>query len=108
MASVRRSVPVDVYVLDVLLRDLVGHDKQPAAFLVFLHVYALAARSRWRTVPASLRDIAEATGLSKSAVQTAVKILGRRQLIATEQANRTATPRHRVLRYWVRTKGSKR
>jgi hypothetical protein len=54
-------VPVDVYVLDVLLRDLVGHDKRPAAFLVYLYLYAAAARSCWRPVKASLRDIAEAT-----------------------------------------------
>src|SRR5437867_355336 len=92
-------VPVDDYVLDVLLRDLVGHDKQPAAFVVYLCLYAAAVRSRWRPVEASLRDIAEATGLSKSAAQTAMKVLRRRQLIATQKMPfRTATPKHRVLR----------
>ena len=93
-------VPVDVYVLDVLLRDLVGHDKRPAAFLVYLYLYAAATRSRWRPVKASLRDIAEATGLSKSAAETAMKILRRRHLLTTQASSRTARPRHQVLRHW--------
>jgi DNA-binding MarR family transcriptional regulator len=101
MTRLRRSVPVDDYVLDVLLRDLVGHDKQPAAFLVYLHLHVAAARLRWRPVAASLRDIAEATGLSKSAAQTAMKVLQRRQLIVTQMRFRTATARHRVVRHWV-------
>ncbi len=95
------TIRIEDYVVDVLLRDIVGHDKQPAAFLVFLHLYSAAARIRWRPVEASLRDIAEATGLSKSAAQTAMKILHRRQLVATSRALRTATPAHRVLRHWA-------
>jgi DNA-binding MarR family transcriptional regulator len=101
MSSPKHTVPVDAYVLDVLLRDLVGHDKQPAAFLVFLHLYGLAARHGWRPAAASLRHIAEATGLSKSAVQVAVQTLRRRELIVTERSHSTATPRHRLLRRWA-------
>jgi len=93
-------VPVDQYVLDVLLRDLVGHDKRPAAFLVYLQLYGLAVRRRWRPVTASLRDIALATGLSKSAVQTAIQVLQRRELIETASSHPSATPRRRVLRPW--------
>ncbi len=93
-------VPVDVYVLDVLLRDLVGHDNRPAAFLVYLYLYGIAARSRWRPVIASLRDIADATGLSKSAAETAMKILRLRRLVTTQTTFRTARPRHQVLRHW--------
>lgn len=89
------------YLLDVLMRDLVGHDKHPAAFLVYLHLYGLASRRRWRPVEASLRDIADNTGLSKSAVQTALHVLRRRELVATKQKHRTATPRHWVLRHWA-------
>ena len=100
MTRQKDFVPVDVYVLDVLLRDLVGHDKRPAAFLVYLFLYGSAARARWQPVRASLRDIAEATGLSKSAVETALKILRRRHLVTTQTSFRTARPRHRVLRHW--------
>lgn len=100
MPRFRRTVPVDDYVLDVLLRDLVGHDGQPAAYLVYLFLYGRAVRTRWRPVAASLRTIADETGLSKSAVQTAVATLQRRKLIETERAHATAVPRHRVRRHW--------
>jgi len=100
MGRQQAVVHVDAYVLDVLLRDLVGHDKRPAAFLVYLYLYGAAARSRWRPVTASLRDVADATGLSKSAVETAMKILRRRHLVRTKASFRTARPRHRVLRQW--------
>jgi len=94
------AVPIDAYVLDVLLRDLVGHDQQPAAFLVYLHLHGRAVRRRWQPVVTSLRSIADETGLSKSAVQTALRTLRRRELVETKSAHATATPRHRVLRPW--------
>jgi hypothetical protein len=104
MPSASRLIPVEDYVLDVLLRDLVGHDKHPAAFVVYLHLYGLAARSHWRPVAGSLRDIADATGLSKSAVQTALHVLRRRELVTTKKTYRTATPTHRVFRHWLARK----
>jgi hypothetical protein len=66
------SFVLDRYIADVLMRDLVGHDRQPAAFLVYLWLYARTARAPQRRVAISLRDLADATGLSKSSVQTAV------------------------------------
>ena len=106
MPRSKQIVPVEDYVLDVLLRDLVGHDKQPAAFIVYLHLYGLAARRQWTPVPGSLRGIAETTGLSKSAVQTALRVLRRRELVTTKKTHRTATPHYRVLRHWVVGRGS--
>ncbi len=100
MPRFKQTVPVDDYVLDVLLRDLVGHDRQPAAFLVYLFLYGRAARAGWEPVEASLRDIADETGLSKSAVHTAVATLQRRELIVTTRAHATATPQHAVRRHW--------
>src|SRR5918998_6534152 len=100
MSRFRQTIPVDDYVFDVLMRDIVGHDQKPAAYLVYLYLYGQAARARWRPVPASLRMLAEATGLSKSAVQTALELLRRRQLIETTRTHSTATPQHRVLRHW--------
>ena len=96
----KRPVPIDDYVLDVLMRDLIGHDQKPAAFMVYLHLYSQAARNKWRHISASVRTIADATGLSKSAVHAALIHLRRRQLIATTADHVTATPRHRVLRHW--------
>jgi DNA-binding IclR family transcriptional regulator len=71
--------------------------------LVFLWLYGRAARDGWRPVTASLRTIADETGLSKSAVQAAVVALQRNELITTDRAHRTAVPRHRVLRHWQQT-----
>jgi DNA-binding transcriptional MocR family regulator len=96
----RESIPIDDYVLDVLMRDIVGHDRQPAAYLVYLHLYGQAARAKWKPVAASLRSLAEETGLSKSAVQTALELLRRRELIESESDHATAVPTHRVRRHW--------
>ena len=100
MPRFRETIPIDDYVLDVLMRDIVGHDRQPAAYLVYLHLSGQAARAKWKPVPASLRTLADATGLSKSAVQAALEKLRRRQLIETKSDHSTATPEHRVLRHW--------
>jgi DNA-binding MarR family transcriptional regulator len=100
MPRFRITIPVDDYVLDVLMRDLVGHDRQPAAYLVYLYLYGQGARQKWKRVEGSLRTIGEVTGLSKSAVQSALESLRRRELIRTSAAHATAVPRHRVLRHW--------
>jgi hypothetical protein len=100
MPRFRESIPIDDYVLDVLMRDLIGHDQKPATYLVYLHLYGQAVRKKWKPVAASLRMLADATGLSKSAVQVALAHLRRRQLIATTADHPTATPSHRVLRHW--------
>src|SRR5436305_8137766 len=96
----KQTVSIDDYVLDVLMRDLVGHDQQPAAYLVYLYLYGVAARNKWKPLSLSSRALADATGLSKSAVQDALVRLRRRELIMTTSDHATATPRHRVLRHW--------
>ena len=96
----RETIPVDDYVLDVLMRDLIGHDQQPAAYLVYLYLYGQAARKKWKPVFASLRTLGDATVLSKSAIQIALGTLQRRELIVTTRDHATATSRHRVLRHW--------
>jgi DNA-binding transcriptional MocR family regulator len=109
MPRFRETIPVDDYVLDVLMRDIVGHDRQSAAYLVYLQLYGKAARAKWKPIAASLRSLAEETGLSKSAVQTALELLRRRELIETESDHATATPSHRVRRHWrARLPGSAR
>jgi DNA-binding MarR family transcriptional regulator len=82
------------------MRDIVGHDQQPAAFLVYLYLYRQAARKKWKPVAASLRMLADATGLSKSAVQVALANLRRRELIVTIRDHATATSNHCVHRHW--------
>ena len=107
MPRFRKTVPIDDYVLDVLMRDLVGHDRQPAAFLVYLHLYREAERQRWKPVSASLRMIAEGSGLSKSTVQVSLQRLQLRELIRSKSEHATALPEHRVLHHWRQTAGAR-
>lgn len=93
---------VDTYVLETLMPDLVGHDRSPSAFLVYLHLWHLTAGTRERRATRSLAQVAEETGLSKSAVQGALRLLKRRRLVRAERASLTAVPVYEVLRPWVR------
>lgn len=91
---------IDDYVIDTLMRDLVGHDRRPVAFLAYL--WLAAEHSRWRNgiVQISYQDMAESMGVSKSSVQSAVSWLIRRKLLAVKKDTVTATPRYTVLSPW--------
>lgn len=95
-------IPVDRYVVDALMPDLVGHDRAPAAFVVYLFLWARTWGAGARSVGISHRMLADATGLSKSAVQAAVRLLVRRKLVRAHLVHRTAVPEYTVLRPWVR------
>jgi hypothetical protein len=92
----------DPYVVDSLMPDLVGHDRQPSAFIVYLYLSHRAVRDRVRAVAISLQGLAVETGLSKSAVQAGLRTLVRRRLVRVEKASRTAVPAYIVLRPWNR------
>lgn len=96
------TVEVDAYVLDVLMRDLVGHDKHPSAFLVYLWISRRAAAVAEGPVFLSHQTLADGTGLSKSAVQEAVAALERRKLVRVERKSPTATPGYTLVRHWRR------
>jgi hypothetical protein len=100
------QVSLDAYVIDALVPDLMGHDRRPAALVVYLRLYREAARAGNWSVRRSHQAIAEATGLSRSAVQGALTHLKKRQLITTTRANPTAVPLHRVNRPWRRLERS--
>jgi hypothetical protein len=91
---------LDDYLVEVLMRDLVGHDRKPVAFLVY--VWLSAEQQKHRTVPVqiSYQDLAESIGVSKSSVQAAVGWLVRRKLLVASKRNATATPRYSVLTPW--------
>jgi hypothetical protein len=96
------TISVDDYVLDALMRDLVGHDRQPSAFIVYLTLWRLTHGDGRETTQAALQDIAESTGLSKRSVQDAVAWLSKRKLLSISRASITAVPVYRVLRPWKR------
>ena len=90
---------MDDYVIDVLMRDLVGHDRRPVSFLIYLWLAATQARAG-SEVRVSFQDMAESVGVSKSAAQAAVRWLIRRKLLAANKANATAVPFYKVLTPW--------
>ena len=96
-----RQFRLDAYIMDTLMPDLVLHDRQPSAFLVYLQLWYRSAGRRPRA-QISHQAMAEATGLSKSAVQKAVRTLARRRLIRAARDSATAVPAYTVLRPWRR------
>jgi len=101
----QRSVPIDDYILDTLLRDLTGHDRKPAAFLVYLWLTGEQAR-RKSSVAISYIELAQNTGLSRSSAQAGVRWLVRRKLLTATKANATAVPVYTVQFPW-RRRGSR-
>ena len=93
---------IDPYIIDTLLPDLVGHDRQPSAFIVYLHLWRATHGNGSATTQIALQDIAEMTGLSKRSVQSALGWLVKRKLIAVERRSITAIPVYTVLRPWRR------
>ena len=75
------SIAIDSYVLETLLPDLVGHDRQPSALLVYLYLWRHTVGRDKSGVQASLQDITSGTGVSKRAVQAALGLLARRTQI---------------------------
>ena len=96
-----KQLRIDAYVIDTLMPDLVLHDRQPSAFLVYLQL-CYRSTGRQARVQISHQQMAHATGLSKSAVQAAVRTLTRRRLIRAARASSTAVPAYTVLRPWRR------
>src|SRR5262245_34011500 len=97
-----QNFSLDPYVVDVLMPDIVGHDRRPAAFIVYLFLLRMAGRSRTDAVSVSLQTIATKTGLSKSSVQEAIRHLRRRRLLDPDVDATVVAPVRRLLRPWIR------
>jgi hypothetical protein len=95
----QKAIPIDDYILDTLLRDLTGHDRKPAAFLVYLWLTGEQTR-RKSPVPISYVELAQNTGLSRSSAQASVRWLLRRKLLTSTKANVTAVPVYTVQFPW--------
>lgn len=95
------QIPLDAFVIDGLLPDLIGHDRRASALVVYLFLYRRTVRAAWQT-RMSHQSIASATGLSRSAVQAALAHLQARELITSSRATPTAVPLHKVHRPWHR------
>lgn len=91
---------LDPYVFNVLMRDLTGRDRRPAAFIVYLALWWKHAHGH--DMRLSLQQLADATGLSKSAVQASLRLLARRRLLRAGRELPTSVPRYTLLRPWAR------
>jgi len=94
-----QRIPIDYYILDALLRDLTGHDRKPAAFLVYLWLTGEQSR-RKGPVAISYIELAQNTGLSRSSAQASVRWLLRRKLLSVTKATATAVPVYTVQFPW--------
>lgn len=97
-----KRLGLDAYIVDTLMRDLVAHDRAPSTFIVFLWLWRQTHAQGRERIGASLADIANATGLSKSSVQSAIRRLSRRRLIAANKAGPTVAPIYLVNETWKR------
>jgi len=93
---------LDNYVVDTLMRDLVAHDRQPCAFIVYLSLWRMSAGGRVKTAPISTAELAELTGLSERSVQTAVKLLAQRRLISVDRQRLRSPGEYSVKTPWRR------
>ena len=94
------TIELDRYVTDTLMRDLVGHDRSPSAFVVYLAIHSAAAGGR---ALFSYRAMADLTGLSKRTCQNAVALLHRRGLVQISRKGGTDAAEYRPLRPWDRS-----
>ena len=97
-----KALALDPYLVDVLLPDLVGHDKRPAAFLLFLWLWANTRGTGRRSAFFSYQMLSDRTGLSKRAIQRSVSWLAGRELLKVVRRTKTAVPEYAVLAPWLR------
>jgi helix-turn-helix protein len=102
-------LPLDPYIVDVLLPDLVGHDKRQSSFVLYLWLYSMTHGVGRASAFFSYQMLTDRTGLSKRAVQRAVAHLLRRQLVRMTRKSPTSVPEYSVMTPWASsTAGSNR
>lgn len=95
------AVAVDRYIIDSLMPDLVGHDRRPSAFLLYLTLWSRTLATGNAEVRIALADLAEVTGLSKRTVQAAIAWLEYRRLVAVTRDSSTDVGTFAVKAPWV-------
>lgn len=96
-----RKAPPDDYIVETLLPDLVGHDRSPSSFILFVKLWNDAGGAG-RHIQVSLSTLAVETGLSKSSVQAALRHLRRRGYVSARRSSPTAVPVYTINAPWRR------
>jgi hypothetical protein len=78
---------------------------ESAAFITYLFFLRECSKNSEGSCRASLARIAEATGLSRRAIQDAIALLKRRKLLGVSAETRTAIPEYAVRRPWSDSRG---
>lgn len=97
--TAKAHLPLDPYVIEPLMRDLVGHDRKPSAYLVYL---AILGQNENGVRAMSYQELADLTGLSRRSVQDAVAHLARRKLVQVQRVGPTETAVYTALNPWRR------
>jgi hypothetical protein len=92
---------IDDYIPDTLMRDLVGHDRRPASFLVYFWLDIEQSR-RGGAVSISYQELAESIGISKSSAQVAISWLVKRKLLTMTKETVTSIPEYVAHHPWRR------
>ena len=71
------TLAFDAYVVDILMPDLVGHDRKPSAFVVYLYLAGFAKRTGRDRVSASLETIAVKTDRKSTRLNSSHSTLSR-------------------------------
>ena len=91
---------LDPYLTDTLMRDLLGHDRAPSAFALYMWLWRQTRGIGKSTLGVSLQTMASETGLSKSSVQNALRRLVRRKLVSVKRDGPTSACRYTVHEPW--------
>jgi hypothetical protein len=89
----------DDYIIETLMRDLVGHDRKPVSFLVYLWLASEQAKPA-SDLRVSYQQVADSVGISKSSAQASIRWLLRRKLLTVKKEHVTATPIYSVCSPW--------
>jgi len=95
-------LPLESHIVDALMRDLVGHDRAPSAFLLYLWLWRHTRARGRETHGASLQEMATDTGLSKSSIQNALRRLKKRRLVSARRHAPTSACHYEVHEPWRR------
>lgn len=97
-----RALKLDSYVIDTLMPDLVGHDRRPGTFVVYLLLWRRTHGVGEKSATIALEDLAELSGLSKRTVQESLRWLQSRRLLSVKREGPTGVGRFVVLEPWKR------
>src|SRR5690348_13978208 len=93
-------IALDSYITDTLMRDLLGHDRAPSAFVLYLWLWRQTRGAGKPFLGASLQTMASQTGLSKSSVQNSLRRLRKRKLVTVMRSASTVACRYAVHEPW--------